>query len=110
MPTASPSGRRKTKVRGRGSRGCDHNVRRLDDGNGVVADLQAELVDGFVGDRRRDDDAIGDGDPDMRGRRAAADFHDLAVDLIAGAELHGGLLAGRVMDPERYIPPDISGS
>src|SRR4051794_16994128 len=66
-----------------------HNVGGLDDGNSLVADGEAEIVDRLVGDRRGDDHAVADLDPDMRRRRAPPDFDDPALELIAGADLHG---------------------
>ena len=47
----------------------DHHVRSLDDGVGLLAFFELEIVDSLVGDRGGDDGAA-DIDADMRGRRA----------------------------------------
>src|ERR1700722_6094333 len=70
---------------------ADHHVGRLDDGVGRLADFQAELIDGFVGDRGRDSGAIYV-EPDMRRGGALLDFGDLALEPVSGADLHDGLL------------------
>src|ERR1700722_16626647 len=60
---------------------ADHHVGRLDDGVGRLADLQAELIDGFIGDRGGDGGAVHI-EPDMRRGRAFLDFKDLALEPI----------------------------
>src|SRR5262249_48042931 len=66
---------------------ADHDVRRLDDGIGLLADLEAELVDRLVGDRGRDDGAM-HVEPDVGSRRTLLDFDNLALQPIPGADLH----------------------
>src|ERR1700730_11529322 len=83
--------------RQRGRRGAvasltDHHVRRLDDRQRLIADLEAEIVDGFVGDRRSYDHPAADIDTNMRRRLTFGHRDDLALELIAGAELHENLL------------------
>src|SRR5258708_23124034 len=68
---------------------ADHHVGRLDDGVGRLADFQAKLIDGFIGDRGRDGGAIHI-EPDMRGGGAFLDFENLALEPVSGADLHGG--------------------
>src|SRR5438876_11918732 len=46
----------------------DHHVRRLDHCKGLVADLESEIVDRLIGNRRRDDHPTTDVDADMRRR------------------------------------------
>src|SRR5271165_302660 len=83
--------------RHRGRRGCvasltDHHVRRLDDRQCIVADFEGEIVHRLVGDRRSDDDPAADIDANMRRRLTFGHRDDLALELIAGAELHETLL------------------
>src|SRR5271170_4352878 len=65
-----------------------HHIGRLDDGNGFVADFEAKFVDGLVGDGRGDHDAMTGIDPHMGRRLALLYGDDLALELIARAELH----------------------
>src|SRR5262249_37739830 len=65
----------------------DHDVRRLDDGIGLLADLEAELVDRLVGDRGGDHGAVHI-QPDMRGGGALLDLDDPALEPVPGADLH----------------------
>src|SRR4030081_2650966 len=71
-----------------------HHVARLDEGVGRLAAFQAELIDGFVGDRGGNGGAIHI-EPYMRGGRAFLDFENLALEPVSGADLHGGLLVVR---------------
>src|SRR5258706_2264941 len=73
---------------------ADHHVRRLDHRPRRVADLEAEIVDRLVGDRCRDHGAAADLDADVRGGLALAELDDLALELVARAELHDGTLLG----------------
>src|SRR5262245_30258650 len=66
---------------------ADHHVRGLDDGVGLLADLQGKLVYGLVGDGSCDDRAA-DVYANVGRRCALADFDDLALETIAGADLH----------------------
>src|SRR5271167_3902366 len=83
----------------------DHDVRRLDHRKRIVADLQSEIVDGLVGDRRGDDHPAADIDTNMGRRLTLSDAHDLAFELIAGAKLHSNLLAAAAA---RSILSDIA--
>ena len=62
-------------------------VGRLDDGRHVVTHRQAEVIGGFVGDGRGDDDALAKIDPDAGGRLSFAKLDHLAVKLISRADL-----------------------
>src|SRR5262249_25681879 len=64
-----------------------HDVGRLDDGVGVLPLGELELLDGLVGDGRGDD-LSADVNLHMRGRGTLGDLDNLALDDIAGAELH----------------------
>jgi hypothetical protein len=57
---------------------------------GLAAGLDAEFVDGFVGDGRGDDLAVADIDADMRGGRALLDLDDGTLDLVACTDAHDG--------------------
>jgi hypothetical protein len=52
----------------------------------------SELVDCFIGNRRGDDHAAADVDADMRRRPTFRYGYDLALELVASAELHSRLL------------------
>src|SRR5208282_1685670 len=71
----------------------DHHIRRLDHRERIIADFKGEVVDGLVGDRRGDDHPAADVDTDMRGRLTFGYCDDLALELVAGAELHHDLLS-----------------
>src|SRR5262249_10627636 len=64
-----------------------HHVGGLDHRPGLVADLEAELVYRLVGDRGGEDDAAANIDPHMRRRLSLAGLDNLALELIARAEL-----------------------
>src|SRR5215470_17274897 len=66
-----------------------HHVRGLDDRVGIVADLQAELVDRFVGDRRGDHRPTRELDPHVGRGRALLHLDHLASEYVTRAELHG---------------------
>ena len=65
-----------------------HHVGGLDDRIGTAADFQFQFVDGFIGDRRRDDSATADVDADMGSRRALGDLGDRALQTVARADFH----------------------
>src|ERR1700733_2262466 len=67
----------------------DHDVGRLDDGDGGAAHLEAELVDRFIGDRRGDDLPRRDLEADVSGRGALLHVDNFAFELIACADFHG---------------------
>src|SRR5262245_27553845 len=81
---------------------ADHDVRGLDDGIGLLACLQAELVDRLVGDRGRDDGPV-DVETDMGGGGALLDLDDPALEAVSGADLHG-----RPLSQWRYIDRDAA--
>src|SRR5690606_17128965 len=66
------------------------DVARLDDGIGGLAGGESQLVGGLVGDRRGDGRAA-DVDLDVGGGRAFFYVDDLALELVACAELHDDL-------------------
>jgi len=67
---------------------ADHDIRRLDDGPGVIADLEREIVDGIVGDRRCDDHSGANVDANVSRRLALGNADNFAFELVACAELH----------------------
>src|SRR5581483_8518250 len=66
----------------------DHDVGRLDHDRDVALGLDAELVDGLVGDRRRHDLAAADIDADMRGGGALGHFGNGTLELVACTDAH----------------------
>src|SRR5271168_2189082 len=68
---------------------CYHHVGGLDHDGNVTLGLDAEVVDGLVGDRRRHDIAAADIDANMGGGRTLFHFEDGALDLVACTEAHG---------------------
>src|SRR3954451_5683844 len=62
---------------------------------GLLTDLEAEVVDGLVGDRGGDDLAV-HVDADVRPGLALRDLDHLALEPIARADLHGVVLWGRL--------------
>src|SRR5476649_1841449 len=71
-----------------GSVEADHHVGGLDDGIGLLAHLEAKLVDRLVGDRGGDDRAA-HVDADMRGRGALLHVDDLALETVSRTDPHG---------------------
>jgi len=67
---------------------CDHDVGSLDHRGDLAASLDAEIIDGFIGDRGSHDLASADVDADMRGGGAFLDFDDGTLDLIACTDAH----------------------
>jgi len=72
---------------------ADHHVRGLDNRERIVTDPEAEIVDGLVGNRRGDDDSAANVDTNMCGCLTLGYCDNLALELIAGAELHEDLLS-----------------
>ena len=70
----------------------DHHVAGLDDGIGLAADLEAELVDRGHGDHGTDDDTAAQVDLDDAVDRAFLDLRDGALKLISRAEFHEVIL------------------
>src|SRR5882672_11122307 len=68
----------------------DHDVGGFDDDGGLAARLDAEVIDGFVGDRGGDDMATSDVDADMRGGSAILDSDDGAFELVTCSDPHLG--------------------
>src|SRR5262245_1077643 len=68
----------------------NHDVGGLDDGIGLLAHLQAKLVDRLVGDRGCHDGAA-DVDAHVGGGLPLLDLDDLALEAVPGADLHGGI-------------------
>src|SRR6185436_18737233 len=66
-----------------------HHIRCLDDGIGFLPLGKLERIDGFIGDGRRDD-LSSNVDFHMRGGGALGDLDALALDDVAGADLHFG--------------------
>src|SRR4026207_2511576 len=71
---------------------ADHDVGGLDDRVGRIPALEPERCRRLVRDRGEDHGAAADVDLDVRGGRALRDFEDLALEDVAGAQAHGGLL------------------
>ncbi len=91
--TTHTKGRPRRKTAGPPSSGqsvldADDDVGGLDDGDGLGADGQAELLDGGVRDRRGDDQAGGDLDLDDAVHGALGDLNDGAGELVTCGELH----------------------
>ena len=70
----------------------DEHVGALHEGDGGLADLEAELLDGGVGDGAGDGQAVLGGDGHMAVDGALLDLGDLAAELVAGRDLQ--VLAG----------------
>src|SRR6266481_157580 len=90
----------------------DHHVRGFDYRERVIADLESKIVDRFIGDRGGDDGSTADVDTDMRCRLTLGYGDNLALELVAGAELHPTLLGdeqARLARPtlNRHSPPTI---
>src|SRR5262249_8610525 len=66
----------------------DHYIRRFDYSERVVAGLEGKFVYRFIGDRRGDDHPTSNVDADVGCCLTLGHTDDLALDLIAGAELH----------------------
>jgi hypothetical protein len=66
---------------------------------GLVADLEAQLLDGLHRDRRRDDRAAADGDLDMYSRDAGDDLHHFSLEYVARAEPH--------VDPPAFMTAQV---
>ncbi len=73
---------------------ADHHVGRLDHRVSLLAHLQLEFVDRFIGDRRGHDPAAAQIDAHVRGRRSLDDVEDRSVKLVAGADFHPLLIPG----------------
>src|SRR6516162_4090498 len=84
--------RRRPNQKDRGASLSDHHIRCLDHRKRFVTHFEGEIVDRLVGDRRSDNDPTTDVDANMRRRLTFGDGDDLALELIAGAELHRVLL------------------
>ena len=54
----------------------------------LLALLQFEILNRFIGDRSSEDYTASDLDTDMRSRRALFDIDDLTLDEIASGNLH----------------------
>jgi hypothetical protein len=76
-------------------RGQDH-PRRLDEGGGLGAGLQAERVGASVSDDGGDLRSAADVEDDLGVDRALLDALDDAGELVSGAGFHGCLLAVEV--------------
>ena len=74
---------------GAGTLGLDghEHVGALHEGDGGLADLEAELLDGGVGDGAGDGQAVLGGDGHMAVDGALLDLGDLAAELVAGRDL-----------------------
>ena len=70
----------------------DEHVGALHEGDGGLADFEAKLLDGGVGDGAGDGQAVLGGDGHMAVDGALLDFGDLAAELVAGRDLQ--VLAG----------------
>src|SRR5262249_50441913 len=75
---------------------ADHDVGCLDDGPSLISGLEIEISNGFVRDCGRDDDPIADVDSDMGRRSTLLDVDDLALELVARAQLLHGVLLPRI--------------
>src|SRR4026208_986105 len=71
---------------------ADHDVGGLDDRVGRIPDRGPGRFHRLVRDRGEDHGAAADVDLDVRGGRTLRDFEDLALEDVAGAQAHGGLL------------------
>ena len=67
---------------------ADHDGRCLDDSVCLLADLEAELLDGVQADRRRDDLAALQLDADDAVDGTLLDRDNLALELVSCAEFH----------------------
>ncbi len=66
----------------------NHHARSLDDGIGLAADLEAEVLGGGRGDRRNDLFAGGGFNRDFSRHRAFVNFNNLADERIACGNLY----------------------
>jgi hypothetical protein len=66
----------------------DHDIRGLDDCDRVIAAFELEVIDGFVGDGRSNDNATADINPYMGRRLPLLDADYFSLELIAGTKFH----------------------